>query len=88
MSQKMCPECGTPAAYLPTCPNCGADLRAQCPECGLPYSGEGELCRCGAFTEEEREAFYSTSPPKSANRDNGGQGHGWLAERRYNRTAA
>lgn len=88
MTQKPCPDCGTPAAYLAACPNCGADLRALCEECGLPYSGEGNLCQCGTFTEEEAAEFYRTSPPKRANRNNGGKGHGWLRKRRYNKTAA
>lgn len=88
MSQKLCPECGAVVSYLAECPDCGADARLTCEECGLPFSGKGELCRCALPTEEEREHFRQTAPPKSANRGNGGQGHGWLAERRYNRTAA
>jgi len=87
MTQKLCPDCGAPAAYLAECPNCGADLRAHCGDCGLPFSGEGELCKCGTFTEEESEEFYSTAPPKSANRGNGGQGHNWLRIRRARRAA-
>lgn len=88
MSQELCPECGADAIYLAECPDCGADVRARCEDCGLPFSGEGDLCKCGTFTDEERARFYRNSPPQSANRNNGGRGHGWLKKRRYNRMAA
>lgn len=87
MNGKRCPDCGQSVAYLAECPECGADLRTRCEDCDLPLSGKGELCHCGAFSKQEREEFYRTAPPKSANRGNGGRGHNWLRNRRARRAA-
>ena len=64
------------------------DDRPRCPICGLPFSGEGPLCQFGdecraAYGLATAEENRRTAPPKSANRGQGGRGHGHLRFRRF-----